>query len=244
MLPIYICEDDETQLNYLKKLINNTILIESLDATVACATTAPKQLLSYLTKHNTPALYFLDVELNDSLDGFMLAKEIRSLDPRGFIVFITTHSELSHLAFKYKVEAMDYLIKDNRSELPDRVRECIFNAFDLYTASTNTVQKAIALKVEDRMISLKLEEIYSIETSTKAHRIRIHKKNGYTELFYSLRSISPLLDDSFFQCHKSCIINLSHVKEVDKKNYMVIFENGRTSPVATRLLQPLLNRLQ
>lgn len=242
MLPVYICDDDENQLQHFKKLVSNTIMIEDMDASIVCTTSSPYQLLSYLTEHKTPSLYFLDINLNTSMDGFSLAREIRKYDPRGFIVFVTVHSELSYLSFKYKVEAMDYIIKGSK-ELSSRMRECILKALELYTLPTNTIQKAIALKIDGRIISMKLPDIYCIETSTEAHKIRIYKRNGYTELFYSLKKIEKLLDDSFFQCHKSCIINLSHVKEVNIKNCLVTLENGKVCPVATRIVKTLALRL-
>ncbi|NLL76976.1 MAG: response regulator transcription factor [Clostridiales bacterium] len=243
MLPIYICEDNENQLAHLKKIISDIIMIEDMDASIVCVTFSPYQLLSYLSEHRTPSLYFLDVNLNTAMDGFSLAQEIRKHDPRGFIVFITAYDELSHLAFKYKVEAMDYILKSSREELSSRMRECILKALELYTLPTNTVQKAIALKIDGRIISIKLSDIYCIETSAEAHKIRIYKRNGYTELFYSLKNIVKLLDESFFQCHKSCIINLTHVKEVNKKKCLVILENGKVCPVATRIVKALASEL-
>jgi two-component system response regulator AgrA len=243
MLPVYICDDDENQLQHFNKLVSNTIMIEDMDASIVCATSSPYQLLSYLTEHKTPSLYFLDVNLNTSIDGFALAREIRKYDPRGFIVFVTVHSELSYLSFKYKVEAMDYIIKSDSKDISSRIRECILKALELYTLPTNTIQKAIALKIDGRIISMKLPDIYCIETSVEAHKIRIYKRNGYTELFYSLKKIVKLLDESFFQCHKSCIINLSHVKEVNIKNCLVILENGKVCPVATRIVRTLALKL-
>lgn len=243
MLPIYICEDDTAQLMHLKKIIYNTIMIEDMDASIVCAASSPDHLLTYLSAHRSPSLYFLDIDLKAAMDGFALAQEIRKHDPRGFIVFITSHGEFSHLSFKYKTEAMDYILKDNPKELPSRIRDCIFNALEIYTMPTNTVQKAIALRIDGRIISIKLPDIYCIETSDEAHKIRIYKSNGYTELFYSLKKIVKLLDDSFFQCHKSCIINLTHVREVDMKSCLVTLENGKVCPVATRIIKNLAVKL-
>ena len=55
-------------------------------------------------------------DLGADINGINLGEEIRQLDPTGYIIFITTHAELSHLTFKYKVEALDYIIKDDFSE--------------------------------------------------------------------------------------------------------------------------------
>lgn len=239
MLPVYICEDNEIQLLYFEKIIKNTATIEALDADCVCAVSSPTQLLSYLREHPTPSLYFLDIELNSTMDGFALAQEIRKIDPRGFIVFITGHSELSPMTFLYRIEAMDYILKNNPAEIAARIRECLLHAVELYTTPTNTIQQAIALKIDGRILSFKLPEIYSIETSNEAHKIRIYDATGYSELFYSLKQIKDLLNEDFFQCHKSCIINMNHIQEIDKKNYTVTLENGRICPVSTRLMHEL-----
>lgn len=244
MLPIYICEDDEMQLAHYKKLIQDILLMESFDATIVCATANPSYLLSYLSIHESPSLYFLDLELADTMDGFALAKKIREHDPRGFIVFISSHSELLPLTFDHKIEAMDYILKDNATLLHYRVQDCIDHALTLYTLPTNTIQKVIGIKIDGRTITIKLSDIYCVETSYEAHKIRIHSKTGYTELFYTLKEIRRLLDDSFFQCHKSCIINLAHVKDVDHKNYLITLDNNKSCPVATRLMRSLLSKLK
>lgn len=241
MLPVYICEDSKTQLAYLKKIVSDTILIEELDAEPVCVVSSPYELLAYLKEHRTPSLYFLDVELSCDMDGFSLAKEIRRYDPRGFIVFITAHTELSSLAFKYKLEAMDYIVKDQPDTIYKDVKSCLLNAIDLYTAPNNTLQKTIALKSEGKLITFQLPEIYCIETSHEAHRICIHQRNSYTELFFSLKEISKLLDDDFFQCHKSCIVNLKHIREIDRNNYTVTLLNGKVCPVSTRIIRSLMS---
>ena len=241
MLPVYICEDTKTQLQYITKIIKDTILIEELDAELVCAVSSPYDLIAHLKENTTPSLYFLDVELNCDMDGFALAKEIRRLDPRGFIVFITAHTELSSLAFKYKLEAMDYILKDCPDTIHNDVHSCLLKAMELYTSPANTMQQTIALKLEGKVVTFLLPDIYCIETSHEAHKIQIHQQNGYTEFFYSLKEISKLLNDDFFQCHKSCIINLRHIQEINKKDFTVTLSNGKVCPVSTRLIRNLMS---
>lgn len=243
MLPIYICEHDEFQLAYFKKLISDTIMIESMDASIVCSASSPYHLLSCLSEYPTPALYFLPIKLNTPMDGFALAQKIRKQDPYGFIVFITTHSELSCQSSHNQIDAMDYLLKDEPNELVSKIHCCIQKALEGYTLPANTVPKAITLKVDERIISLRLNDIYCIQTSCTARKIRIYKRNGYTELFYSLTEIEELLNDSFFKCHKSCIINLNYVKEVNRKESLILLDNGKVCPVSARIIRTLTSKL-
>lgn len=107
MLSIFVCEDNNEQREKFTKIIQNLILIENFDMELKLSTSKPDDILDYLAENDVSGLYFLDIDLKSSINGIELASMIRQYDPRGFIVFITTHSEMSYLTFIYKVEAMD-----------------------------------------------------------------------------------------------------------------------------------------
>ena len=150
MLPIIICDDNSTYLKYLGDMIKNFILIEALDMEVVLTTDSAQAVIAYTAEHKSPSVYFLDVELKDDIyDGITLAQKLRTYDPRGFIVFITTHDELSLMAFQYHVEAMDYIIKDEQELVPDRIRQCLLQAKSLFSSRNNELHKIITLHMGD-----------------------------------------------------------------------------------------------
>ena len=48
MIDIYICEDNQKQLNLFKKYIENFITIECLDMNIVLATSDPHDILNYI----------------------------------------------------------------------------------------------------------------------------------------------------------------------------------------------------
>jgi two-component system response regulator AgrA len=111
MLPIIICEDNDIQREKIKNFIELAIAKWNFDFEISLCTGKVEELLSFLDEQRElKAIYFLDVDLKNEINGIMLAEHIRKKDSSGYIIFITTHSEMSHLTFKYKVEAMDYII--------------------------------------------------------------------------------------------------------------------------------------
>lgn len=60
----------------------------------------------------------------------MLAHKIRETQPRCCIVFVTTHSEMSFMTFSYRIEAMDFIIKDDIGKLEERMLQCIEQAIE------------------------------------------------------------------------------------------------------------------
>ena len=107
MLDIFVCEDYAVQRQNIVRIIENTVLMEELDTRLVLETGDPYVLLDKVRDGQNTGIYFLDIDLNNDMNGMKLAQQIRLFDPRGFIIFITAHSELSYMTFSYRVEAMD-----------------------------------------------------------------------------------------------------------------------------------------
>ncbi len=244
MFPIYICEDNLIQLSHFEKIIKNYILIEELDMDVVCASSDPKEILKVQEKFCAPGLYFLDIELNSDMDGFGLAEKIRKKDPRGFIVFITTHSELVYISFEKQVEAMDYILKDQPDQLPARMTLCIQKALERYASIENKVHKTLSIKIGSHNIFVPVEEIYCIKSSNYKHKLLVLSNESVYECYGTLREMVKRLDDSFFLCHKSCIVNLQYILEIDKDNLYIKLKNGQTCPFSVRSYSTMKKRMQ
>ena len=116
MLNIVICEDNNIQRSTIEKFIKNSIAKNDFSFRIKLSTNDPEVVLKNIGNGD---IYFLDVDLNNKINGFKLAERIRNIDSLGYIIFITTHSELTYLTFKYRVEAMDFILKDNINEIED-----------------------------------------------------------------------------------------------------------------------------
>ena len=241
MLKIFVCEDNIEQKDKLNNIIENIILIENYDMNLELATGDPHKILNYLKSTETSGIYFLDVDLHCDINGIQLAEQIRKYDPRGFIIFITTHAEMSYLTFIYKVEAMDYIIKDNFKNISDRIKQCIENAHNKYLTKTTDLQKVFSIKVDDKIININYDNIIFFETSQTIHKIVIHCNNRQVEFYGQMKDVEKSLDDKFCRCHTSFIVNKSKIKEIDKKNRIAYMINGENCLISTRGLKQLLS---
>ena len=177
-------------------------------------------------------------ELNNKINGFKLAEKIRDIDSLGYIIFITTHSELTYLTFKYRVEAMDFILKDNVNEIDFRINECLSHIHKHINKEKSDV-KTLTLTLDDRIIKILLKDIVFIETSTNSHKIIIHESNRKTEIFTTLKEISKNLDDRFYRCHRAYIVNKNRIKEINKINRIVYMDNGAECLASFRLIKGL-----
>ncbi len=239
MLNIFVCEDNDVQRQTIVKIIQNTVLIEELDMQLVLDAGDPYVLLEKVKASQNTGIYFLDIDLSSNMNGMKLAQQIRLYDPRGFIIFITAHSELSYMTFQYRVEAMDFVLKDNPAEAKVKIRECLLNAMERYTLQTNKTHKVYTLQAGGRKICVDYDDILFFETSGNIHKVILHAKDRQIEFSGTIKDLTGTLDGNFVRCHRSFLVNKSNIKEVDAKNRIIYFTNGETCLMSTRMMKGL-----
>ncbi len=237
MLDIFVCEDQAAQRQAIVQMIQNTILIEELDMQLVLDTEDPYVLLETVSNSQNTGIYFLDIDLNSTMNGMKLAQQIRLSDPRGFIIFITAHSELSFMTFQYRVEAMDFVLKDNPGEMKVKIKECLVSALERYTLQTSKIHKVYTIETGGRKISIDYNDIFFFETSSNVHKIILHAKDRQIEFNGTMKELAGALDDNFVRCHRSFLVNKNNIKEADAKKRMIYFNNGETCLMSTRMMK-------
>lgn len=237
MLNIFVCEDDPMQRKNVVQIIKNTVLIEELDMRLILDTPNPYELLEAVKTSQNTGIYFLDIDLKCDMNGMKLAQQIRMFDPRCFIIFVTSHSELSYMTFQYRVEAMDFVLKDNPAEAKVKIRECLLNASERYALQSNKTHKVYTIKIGERKISVDYNDILFFETSSNIHKVILHAKDRQIEFSGSIKELEKALGDNFVRCHRSFLVNRNNIKETDTKNRIIYFANGETCLMSLRMMK-------
>jgi two-component system response regulator AgrA len=213
--------------------------MEELDMELVLDAKDPYVLLEKVKTNQDTGIYFLDIDLNSNMNGMKLAQQIRLFDPRGFIIFITAHSELSFMTFQYRVEAMDFVLKDNPAEMKVKIGECLLNAMERYTLQTNKIHKVYTIQAGGRKFSIDYDDIFFFETSSNIHKVILHAKDRQIEFCSTMKELTSTLDGNFVRCHRSFLVNKNNIKEVDEKNRIIYFANGETCLTSTRMMKEL-----
>ncbi|WP_251393154.1 LytR/AlgR family response regulator transcription factor [Mediterraneibacter agrestimuris] len=237
MLNIFVCEDNTAQRRTIVQIIQDTVLIEELDMQIVLDAEDPYVLLEKVKTSQNTGIYFLDIDLNSNMNGMKLAQQIRLFDPRGFIIFITAHSELSYMTFQYRVEAMDFVLKDNPTEAKVKIRECLLKAMERYTLHTNKTHKVYTIEIGGRKIGVDYDDIFFFETSSNIHKVILHAKDRQIEFSGTIKELTGKLDDNFVRCHRSFLVNKNNINEIDTKNRIIYFTNGESCLISTRMMK-------
>lgn len=235
MLPIYICEDEDVIRQRIHSHISSYYAMHAeYDKPTISAFSEPHGLLASLPTIPDMGIYLLDIYLNSDMDGLELAREIRTRDPRGFIVFITSHTEYVSRTFKLQVEALGYIIKDS-PHLNASLSITLTKIHERYAIFQKSCldNPRLQFRSNRHIHYYYASELIAIITTEYSHRIKILTIDSSLDLSGSLTQIKRSLPSShFIQCHRSCIINKNHVRSYDTEAHMVELSNHMIVPVA------------
>ncbi|MCI9975252.1 DNA-binding response regulator [Clostridioides difficile] len=217
MINIAVCEDEkETQLlivDYIENILKNISIEYEIKKYLS-----GEELLENNLKDID--ILFLDIKM-EKLNGMDTARKIRKMGSEMEIIFIT--SLIDYVQEGYEVRAYRYLLKPIEfEELKKHMLTCIKDI------ETNK-DSYIIIKDKSNTYKIYLNEIKYIEVQKKEMLIHTINKNFYIR--YSLNKIEKELNLSrFIRCHKSFIVNLSHVENI--KYNIAILESGEEVPIS------------
>ena len=210
MLNFVLCDDNTSAIDKLSKMLNSIIISHNLKGQITFTTTNPLELLDFV-KNNPTHVLLLDIDLKSSTSGLEIAEKIREVDKSIYIIFVTGHFEFGMVAYKYKT--FDFLQKPLTKE---RFEETILR---LYSDVFGDKNKYIRLDNDKTVI--------------KENSIRFIKKEGMKVIFHtdtrdyetysSFNKISDMLPYNFVRCHKSYIVNVSKITDIDLANNLISF---------------------
>lgn len=149
-------------------------------------------------------LIFLDI-IMPLLNGIDTAREIRSMGLTVPVIFLTSSREFA--LDSYDVKAFHYLLKPvNTLKL--------FSVMDDFFKTYHVPAETFVAHTADGFCSITLNDVDYLEAQNK--QVLVCLSNGTTlkirELFTKCEGgFTP--EKGFFKCHRSYIVNLSHIKQ-------------------------------
>ncbi|MDE6975700.1 MAG: LytTR family DNA-binding domain-containing protein, partial [Lachnospiraceae bacterium] len=165
-------------------------------------------------------ILFLDIQMKD-MDGMETARKLRADKFRGFLIFITVLKEMVFQSFE--VQAYDYLVKPVDEKQFEKTMERI------YASMKNASEDSLLVKkgYEGRVIPK--DEIVFCEIIDR--KIYLNLASGEVADYYErIENLETKLDNRFYRCHRSYLINLKHLKGY--KNGTAYMDNGKEIPVS------------
>ncbi|HEY4532811.1 MAG TPA: LytTR family DNA-binding domain-containing protein [Fusobacterium sp.] len=178
----------------------------------------PLDAFDYLQEHATEVdTLFLDIDMPE-LNGLNLGKIIRKLNPGMKIVFVTAYREYAVDAFE--IQAFDYLLKPYSESRIEKLLSRL-------SVEKKQVSNKISISVGEKIMVLNLEDIVVVEADKKETRVYTSKECYLTKMKISEWE-EQLPETQFYRCHRSYLVNLGKVREIEpwfNNSYMIHMEN-------------------
>lgn len=243
MLDIIVCEDNDYERKLMESNIIEVLKTHSFNSSIVLSTGKPEAVIKYIeSSRNRNFIYFLDVNLEANMNGIELAKNVRKYDPKGYIVFVTSHAELTLLTFQYKVQALDYILKSDINDMKNRIKDCLVEIYDNYENINANKSNKITISSGDNLIQVDLDDILFFETSEIDHKIRIHTIKEQIEFYGTLKDIEKRVSPDFYKSHRSYLVNTKKIKSIDKKRLIINMVDGEKCYISLRYLKGVIEK--
>lgn len=230
MSKVLLVEDNTNAVKKIVRYISNI----SADLEIHAVSEAGEAL--QYAKTNDIFLFVLDIQLED-YKGTSLAKQLRELPEYKYtpIIFETALAGEELSAYR-DVKCYSFLVKPfGEEEFAAAFRDALG-----LSKQMNRQVKTIQIEQKQFVLEYAVQDIAYIEAFGKKLVIHtINRLSGVKEdtiSGYTLSGILALLDDPVFvQCHKSYVVNKSHIERMDKSGRKIFLkELTDTIPVGNK----------
>ena len=212
-------------------------------------------------QHDTVDVIFCDINMPD-LNGMDFVK---SLVVPPLVVFTTAYAEYAVEGFK--VNAVDYLLKpfglQDFMRAANRVKERISNEklvisnydnqtsadsadnsnhnYSLLTTNSSLTDDTIFLKTDYRIVKVSISDIRYVEAMSEYLKVYLESDPKPIITLLSMKKMEERLPDCFMRIHRSYIINLTKIQEVNKNR--VIMDSETYLPIGDLYKETFQNYL-
>ncbi|HRB68640.1 MAG TPA: LytTR family DNA-binding domain-containing protein [Chitinophagales bacterium] len=249
MIRAVIIEDEPIFQEILKNAIQHSGFEIKIDA-ICNSKREAKKILPDIQPH----VVFLDVELADG-KGVDLLKELKEINFE--IIFTTSHDKYAINAIKNN--AVDYLLKPiKEKELKQALSKVLKRLEEKETLQRAEQLQAYLDKIKseqqqdaklmvpskDGMIFLKINEIIYLQSESNYTQFYLinHKKILISKTLKYFEE--KLLSYNFMRVHQSNLINLSHMKEIDHGDNIVLMKDDLKVEISKRKKKEFLDLLE
>ena len=205
---IAICDDLESDRDYLKDLLNKWANDYSHLLNIETFSSAESFLFHYEEVKDYDIL-LLDIEMG-LMDGVSMAKKIRQDNDAVQIIFITGYSD--YIAEGYEVNALHYLMKPVKEEK-------FFSVLERAIEKISKNDVVLNMETANGMVRVPIYQIRFAEVF--GNYVTIHA-NDDVVVKMTLNEIEKLLDERFYRVGRSVIVNLNEVSRVTKTDIKLL----------------------
>lgn len=236
MIKFAICDDEPWMAEDVSRRLTRYMEDQIHKSGSTALKTAPKTSSSYsircfsdgqtlLEDGGNFDIIFLDIQMTPP-NGMETAKALRRQGNQSLLIFITVLKEYVFDAFS--VEAYDYLIKPLEDVRFRRTMDRALNTLAKRARTENPPNPLLIRKGNSCEVIPLSQILYGEVLGRKIYLYQLDEK--VTEYNGKMEDLEGRVDERFFRCHRSYLVNLAHVRGCHDGR--VILTQGKEIPVS------------
>ena len=221
---IAVIDDQPADRDYIAALVSRWAKDRDAAVTAVPFPSAEAFLFAYSEDRDFDIL-LLDIEMG-AINGVELAKNVRKENEAVQMVFITGFPDF--IAEGYEVSALHYLMKPVD-------RDKLFSVLDRAAANLEKAERRLRVTFERRTDYVPFSKILYLEAQKQY--VRIVTDGEEYRMKASLAETAAQLDEFFFSCQRSFIVNLRHVARILPDR--VVLKNGAEVPISRGMAEKI-----
>ena len=214
MIRCLAIDDEPLALQQIAAYINKVPFLE-----LAAQCQSALEARQYLSEERVDAI-FCDINMPD-LNGMDFVK---SLSAPPLVVFTTAYSEYAIEGFK--VNAVDYLLKPFGLQDFQRAANRLKERLEIPHASTpaqlaSPPDDTLFLKTDYRIVKVNIADIRYVEAMSEYLKVWLEGEPKPIITLLSMKKMEERLPGNFMRIHRSYIINLDKIQEVNKNRVIM-----------------------
>lgn len=196
---ILVCDDNENAVNTITTMLQTRCQEKCISA----------KLYSYTQPECVNVLEIIDIAFLDidmpGMNGITLAKNLRLVQPRAVIIFVTNF--IQYAPEGYEVKAFRYLLK---SDISIRLVEF----FDLAVQEMLKCRKVVTIKINAESIDIPIHDILYLESEGRIIVMHLVHNGHATYRFYeSMTNMEKRMEMlGFLRIQKSYLVNMEYIE--------------------------------
>ena len=168
-------------------------------------------------------LVFMDIDWKEEKTGIDFAADLLKLSPLTQIIYVTGYNDrFSQQIFLKNANLCGFLVKpvnmDTLLQLLEKAKEKM----------VLQEEEKLVVKGSGIIHAIPYQEISYFESAGR--KLVIFTLDGKIEIYEKLDDLRKRLPEGFLQCHKSFLVNMNHIRRIDKNH--ILLKSGTEIPIS------------
>ncbi|MCH5249233.1 MAG: response regulator transcription factor [Lachnospiraceae bacterium] len=206
-MKIGICDDEKE----IRELIKDKVMKLYPQSDILLYTSGEELLAGEL-----PDILLLDIQMQGK-SGIETAKELRLIDKKLIIIFVTAIEDYVFQAFD--VDALHYLVKpftdEKFSEVLHKAAGQLADRKKSQFADVKKDKPSLLITTKGEHITVNFEDIIYAEVYDR--KVIIHTQDADIEYYGKLKDLEEKAGEGFYRPHRAYLVNFDYIRKYDAK---------------------------